>query len=156
MFDTVSILVEIAFVVSFAGFFLLLVLIPSKKAIASGNARGKMGSPIVPILILLSIVLALAMIPLAFFADTVGSLVGFVTAPLLLIAHFGIAREYAGARRSMSPPHLEVEEVHAVHATQASHPQMMTVECPGCQGHLSIPNGSHQIVCPHCGLTGSL
>lgn len=42
------------------------------------------------------------------------------------------------------------------HLPAASHDKMMTVECPSCGGHIHIPEGSHEITCPYCGLSGTL
>jgi hypothetical protein len=152
MLDTVTILVEIAFVVSLLGFFLLLALIPSKKAIRSGTARGKMDSPIVPVLIVVGVLLAFAMIPLAIVAvvsKDMTAILGFVNATVLFAVYGGIFYEYRGSKKALGG-HIAVEEV-SVETVQP-----MTVECPRCRGHLSIPHGSHAIICPHCGLSGSL
>jgi len=151
MLDMVTILVEIAFVVSLIGFIVLYLLVPSKKAIESGTARGRMDSPLVPVLLVTGILLGIAMIPLSLMTDLIyNGLIGLITAPMLLIAHGEIFREYLAARKMMSK-HEAVEAVSTV-----PHPHGLTVECPRCRGHLTIPHGSNSIVCPHCGLNGSL
>ena len=50
---------------------------------------------------------------------------------------------------SLPPEHHE----HAHHPHQHA---MITVECPQCGNHLHIPEGSHTITCPHCGLSGTI
>jgi hypothetical protein len=53
---------------------------------------------------------------------------------------------------------------HQHMATPTNQPQqpkpapgpMMTVECPQCGSHIKLPEGSHQITCPYCGLSGTL
>ena len=59
-------------------------------------------------------------------------------------------------------PHQTHPVHHAPHHPQ-SHSQearrsgpMMTLECPQCGGHIQMPEGSHHITCPYCGLSGTL
>ncbi|MBN1390569.1 MAG: hypothetical protein JXA22_08010 [Candidatus Thermoplasmatota archaeon] len=59
------------------------------------------------------------------------------------------------------PPHQvpNVTPHHDPHQRptgQGTGSRMMTVECPQCQGHIELPEGSHHITCPYCGLSGSL
>jgi len=46
--------------------------------------------------------------------------------------------------------------LEAVHVQEMPGQAMMTVECPNCNGHIEIPEGSHTIVCPYCGLSGTM
>jgi ribosomal protein S27E len=48
------------------------------------------------------------------------------------------------------------QEVHHEHHHPAQQQNMMTVECPQCGNHIQLPEGSHQITCPYCGLSGTL
>ncbi len=56
---------------------------------------------------------------------------------------------------SAQNPHT-APAIEAVHIKETSQPAMMTVECPNCQGHIEIPEGSHTIICPYCGLSGTM
>jgi hypothetical protein len=56
---------------------------------------------------------------------------------------------------SAQHPHM-APALEAVHIKETTQPAMMTVECPNCQGHIEIPEGSHTITCPYCGLSGTM
>ncbi|MGA1793078.1 MAG: hypothetical protein ACMUHM_03935 [Thermoplasmatota archaeon] len=52
-------------------------------------------------------------------------------------------------------PHGHTAIQHAPPASGAQG-KMVMVECPQCGGHINLPEGSHQITCPYCGLSGTL
>ncbi len=52
--------------------------------------------------------------------------------------------------------HADHQHLHAQGHLYAEGIPMMTVECPTCKGHIEIPEGSHTLTCPYCGLHGSL
>jgi len=61
--------------------------------------------------------------------------------------------DHAMHQHAAHPQHPAAHQ--ALHAPGA-HARMMTVECPQCGGHINLPEGSHQITCPYCGLSGTL
>jgi len=182
LFDLVSIVVEIIFVASALGFFITWILLPSRKKVEMGAAGRRMSSPMIPALIAIGTLLALLIVPVSFGAGSGNvRLAGWISAPILSLAYLLIILEYAAQKRQIKALYgqhaaLEVESVdvhvasrpgpsHVGHqqapSAQAAtlHPaqmEMMTVECPQCLSHITIPKGSHTITCSRCGLTGSL
>jgi hypothetical protein len=161
-------------------------LIPSTKKIRSGEAGTSLGASWIPIVLVIMVIVSIAVFPLSFFSLEGRSLYFALVLDLIAIGVAGLAlREFFSARKAYNEigEHLE-EEVGVVASTpqqvhhqprvqvpqqhpysqhqehqQAHEPHqhpMITVECPQCGNHLHIPEGSHTITCPHCGLSGTI
>ncbi|MDG6224154.1 MAG: hypothetical protein QCI82_01425 [Candidatus Thermoplasmatota archaeon] len=158
--DILSLTVELAFVASLIGFLILTIMIPSRKAIEEGRGGRKIGSAIVPILMVFGSITALSTIPMSILtSDSWVRIAGLVTGPLLVISYLLIFVEYRRRKRQLST--IEEPVVAEVISPQNPVPDStavpgMTVECPRCRGHLVIRPGSTSITCPHCGMSGSL
>jgi LSD1 subclass zinc finger protein len=133
------------------GFITVIMLIPTKKAIESGQAF-RMSSPLVPSIIWSGISAAFIMFPLSLLAGSSAvRIAGIATSLILIAAYVAILFEHRAMKRHLATTMLPLEEMHRHNGHD-----LMTVECPRCRHHLSIPHGSVQITCPNCGLSGSL
>ena len=169
----------------FGVFFITMFLIPSKDKVRSGEAGQRLGSPTIPLLIVLILLFAIG-IPIFAVAMVEDFLIVLGTDCLLLVGVALVTADYFSTRKLYKEitagGHVQVEQVHiavtlppglpphhqqagtqnpqAQHLPSAQHdvPQgaMMTVECPNCSGHIQIPEGSSEITCPYCGLSGSM
>ncbi len=149
-------------------------LIPSTKRIMEGEAGTSMGAPWIPVVIVIMVIVSIIVFPLSFLALDGNNLIFALILDVIAISVTGLAlREFIAARKAYRELEHEVEEVHVVAnetspqvyqqpmQVQQSHPYhgqnpMITVECPQCGNHLHIPEGSHQITCSHCGLSGTI
>ncbi len=153
MADVISLLIEIAFAVSLLGFITIVVLVPTKKVVESGQAGKRMESPVVPAVLILGGAAALSMFPLSLLSKSnTFRIAGIVSSVILLVAYVSIYLEHRSMKRYMSQALAPLETVHTVTANA----DQMTVECPRCGKHLTVQHGANMITCPHCGLSGSL
>lgn len=154
----------------FLVFFVTLFLIPSREKVRTGQAGPSLESRTIPVLIILMFISILVIPIIALVLVDQFALV-LVTDGLLLIAVVLLTIDFARTRQLYREVGASPEVVQAavagypgqeqpVQQEQQNEPSAqggtMTVECPNCGGHLEIPEGSHQITCPYCGLSGTM
>jgi ribosomal protein S27E len=182
--DTYWLVSEILLVVTFIAFLFTQVLMPSKKKVESGvkvvpswigfalvlMLFFTVGVGITAILLVeknLVILISAAVLALAL----VLSLIEFFRIKGIAdkMAAGGGIHHAAEVSQERLVPHGQQHFHHPYHNHQhmetpthqpgqapAGHGPVMTVECPQCGSHINLPEGSHQITCPYCGLSGTL
>lgn len=166
-FDAWWIASELMMVAAFVIFIVAMFMIPSKDKVRSGEA-GSGPSRAVPYLIAGTFFLLLLMGIFAFFMVR-DYWVVLVTDGILIVCAGMVSIDYYTTRKLFNSVghevHRHVEVAHAQVLPHQQYPQghphpnqpgTMTVECPQCGGHITIPEGSHQITCPYCGLSGTI
>lgn len=182
--DTYWLVSEILLVITFLAFLFTQVLMPNKSQVETGvkAVPGWVG-PVLVLMLLFTIgvgaiaflvvekylvimisgaVLALALVIslVDFFrikgiADTIAAGGGVHHAVEVSeegLAHHGhphFHHPYHNHQHIQTPAHQPAQ-------APASQGPMMTVECPQCGGHIQLPEGSNQITCPYCGLSGTM
>src|SRR5512136_234261 len=100
MAGIITFLVEIAFAASLIGFVTIIMLIPTKKVILSGQAGSKMDSPLVPVLIGAGALFAFTMMPLSVLADSMTvTIAGLAGSVILMSAYLVIYLEHRSMKR---------------------------------------------------------
>lgn len=171
--DTYWIVSQVLNLMVFGLFFITMFLIPSKDRVRSGEADFRLGSPVIPLLIIVILLFAVS-IPIFAVFMVQDFLVVIGTDCLLLVAVFLVTVDYFSTRKLYKEitAGVQVEQVQIAgtapqghppqqqHLPSAQHPApqgaVMTVECPNCGGHIQIQEGSSEIICPYCGLSGTM
>jgi hypothetical protein len=182
--DTYWLVSEILLVVTFIAFLFTQVLMPGRKKVETGGQRVPIWIGFVLVLMLLFTIgvgIAAFIHVDKFEVILISAGVLAMALVLSLIEFFrikGIADKMAAGGGIHHAVEVTQEGMahhghqhfhHPYHnhkhmETPAHHPQqapagqgpMMTVECPQCGSHINLPEGSHQITCPYCGLSGTL
>ncbi|MFW3145199.1 MAG: hypothetical protein ACMUIE_00120 [Thermoplasmatota archaeon] len=165
--DTWWIASELMMVAALVIFLVAMFMIPSKDKVRSREA-GTGPSRAVPYLII-GTFFFLVLMGIFAFLMVKDYWVVLVTDAILIVSAGMVSIDYYTTRRlfrSMGHEiHHNVEVAHGhVHPQHNHHhghiyPHQagtMTVECPQCGGHITIPEGSHQITCPYCGISGTI
>jgi LSD1 subclass zinc finger protein len=178
--DSYWLVSEALLVITFIVYIVTQVLMPSKKEIEGGVTQVPIWVPVA----LGFMVLGTASVIGFAFLYVEKNLVVMISAGVLLLALLlGFADYILTKRKAEKYVMTEGDLHHALDISNegiAHHPQqtpqyhdhqlaapqheqlpaagagMMTVECPQCGNHLQLPEGSHQITCPHCGLSGTM
>lgn len=178
--DLFVLLYEVMAVAIFLLLVVLMVLIPSGKRVREGRAGSTMRSPLVPVLIITTLIISVLMVPLAILLVTDaddGWLLG-ATSAFIIPASVMSLWDYRRTKRlfdqvkagnltdpAASQTHevdelpLEVASTTSLHQHIPSAPSPadhMTVECPRCKGRIEVHPRQATLTCPYCGLTGSL
>jgi predicted neutral ceramidase superfamily lipid hydrolase len=181
--DTYWLVSELLLLVTFFAFLFTLVMMPSKKKVESGVKLVPSWIGIV-LFSMLIVTLGAGLMSLLlvdnFFVILLSAVVLAVALILSIVEFFrvkavadrmtagGIHHAVEVSQEGLT--HHEQEHFHHQYhnhqhmETPAHHPEqapaakgpMMTVECPQCGSHIHIPEGSHHITCPYCGLSGTL
>ena len=183
--DTYWLVSEVLLVVTFLAFLLTQVLMPNKKKVETGvkNVPVWVGYALILMLFFTIIVGVIAFLVVEKYLVILIS-AGVLGAALVLsfidfLRIKGIADRIAASAGNIHhavevsqeglAPHGQQHFHHPYHNHQhidspithheqapAAQGPMMTVECPQCGAHLNLPEGSHQITCPSCGLSGTI
>ncbi|MFO8050846.1 MAG: zinc ribbon domain-containing protein [Thermoplasmatota archaeon] len=164
--DAYWIISQILNLLVFAVFFVTLFLIPSRDKVRKGEAGSNLFSGTIPVLIVIMYI-SLLIIPIMALLLVEKFIMVIATDGLLLIAVLLLTIDFVRTRKLYKEISDSNQVVQAAVAGYPAHEQVaqhqqaapsgtMTVECPNCGGHIEIPQNSHQITCPYCGLSGTM